>query len=109
MKPDSELEEVYSSVPGSVDVLITHGPAWGILDEVPVDAGESERVGGRALKESLCRIDPDVHCFGHIHESYGRTTKNGTQHVNASIMSGDYDPVNDPIVIDLEYGGFDDD
>ncbi|KAG9252264.1 Metallo-dependent phosphatase-like protein [Emericellopsis atlantica] len=51
---------------GIIDVAITHGPPQGILDRA-----SGQRLGCPQLFSSIARARPRVHCFGHIHESWG--------------------------------------
>ncbi|KAL4821991.1 hypothetical protein BDW67DRAFT_149990 [Aspergillus spinulosporus] len=51
-----------------VDILLTHGPPKGILDQV---VGSGESVGCEHLYRALRRARPALHVFGHIHEGYG--------------------------------------
>lgn len=101
------------------DVIITHGPPWGIMDEVvrytqkqigldkhfaPMYAKAieaTEHCGCPKLLKQIEAIAPRLHVFGHIHEGYGQKTVGRTHFVNAAIMDGDYRPVNKPIVVDL--------
>lgn len=48
-------------------ILVTHGPAYGVLDRTHF--GKS--AGSRALLDLLSAIKPKFHLFGHIHESAG--------------------------------------
>ena len=48
-------------------ILITHGPAWGILDS----PGAGELAGSRALRELIERREPRLHIFGHVHSNFG--------------------------------------
>ncbi|CBF89433.1 metallophosphatase domain-containing protein [Aspergillus nidulans FGSC A4] len=54
--------------PRSVDILLTHGPPKGILDQV---VGSGENVGCEHLYRAVRRARPALHVFGHIHEGYG--------------------------------------
>lgn len=96
-------ERCWSMVPKDVDVLITHGPAYGVLDELETGGN----VGCPVLLDRLNYIDDlKLHCFGHIHHSYGITmARNGNGHsyfaVNAAVCDERYRPVNKPIVINL--------
>jgi Icc-related predicted phosphoesterase len=90
-------EEIFGRVPENIDVLLTHGPARGIRDLVP----RGELVGSPALLRALDRVRPRIHAFGHIHEGYGMTLRNGTLCINASTCTGNYKPTNPPIVVDL--------
>ncbi|KAL4973515.1 Metallo-dependent phosphatase-like protein [Aspergillus desertorum] len=51
-----------------VDILLTHGPPRGILDQV---VGGGESVGCEHLYHAVRRARPVLHVFGHIHEGYG--------------------------------------
>ncbi len=92
------IAEKWQMIPDDIDVLITHGPPYGILDEVPY---RHEHVGCEELLPVVQRIKPRAHIFGHIHAGYGIAEQDGTKFVNASICNEAYQPVNAPIVIDL--------
>lgn len=59
----------------AVDIVMTHGPPHGVLDECP--AGH---VGCESLLQAIRRAKLLLHCFGHIHEGYGASiiTWNGS-------------------------------
>jgi predicted phosphodiesterase len=104
------LREKWSQIPEGTDVLITHGPPFGIHDRVAkvfprvVSAviGQGEHVGCRDLLAAVTRLAPRLHVFGHIHEGYGSTRRGETLHVNASICDARYRPANPPHVVDLD-------
>jgi hypothetical protein len=52
----------------SVDIMMTHGPPKGILDQVIF---RNEEVGCESLLRAVSRARPRLYCFGHIHEAYG--------------------------------------
>jgi len=91
------LSPIWAKIPKNLDILITHGPPFGILDRTirGVTAGCSKLLEAVQLKA------PRIHVFGHIHEGYGMLKKNGTAFVNASLCSANYDLMNKPVVIDL--------
>jgi predicted phosphodiesterase len=90
--------EKWKLIPCGIDVLITHGPAYGKLDSLDT----SERVGCvDLLQEIQDRVRPKVHVFGHIHHSYGMQYSEGTTYINASSCGEDYTIKNKPIVYDL--------
>lgn len=80
-----------------VDVLITHTPAYGILDRTIY----GKNVGCKWLLDAIGRVKPRLHVFGHIHESYGREEVGDTLCVNAALCNIKYEPTNAPIVVDL--------
>jgi Icc-related predicted phosphoesterase len=93
-----EIKAIWDKIPLDTDILITHGPPSGILDFV--DPKNSPGCEDLTLKlKELKKLK--LHVFGHIHESYGTTVRDGVQFVNASIMNGDYEPVHSPIRIVL--------
>ncbi len=85
-------------IPEDTNVLVTHGPARGILDKCLRD----ERVGCPVLYKrigELKKLTTVIH--GHIHESYGQKIYDGVHYVNAAICTLDYKPTNKPIVIEI--------
>ncbi len=87
------LREKWAMIPDDTEVLITHGPPRGILDEV----FDGERVGCEDLRERIREVRPKVHVFGHIHEARGMHEQDGTTFVNASTSFG----VRDPFVVEI--------
>ncbi|MBV1920588.1 MAG: metallophosphatase domain-containing protein [Pseudomonadales bacterium] len=91
------LKAKWDLIPDNIDVLITHGPALGILDQVV----DGSHVGCEELFKAIGRIKPKYHIFGHIHEGYGSKTLTGCTHINASIMTERYIPSNKPITFEI--------
>lgn len=111
---ENELREIWKDIPSDIDILITHCPPFGILDHrTKRHAIRSSfhflhcNSGSIALKETVFLIQPKLHCFGHIHQSYGKITQNDTQFnirtifVNASQVTEFYEPDNEPITVEL--------
>jgi len=96
----AELAEKWNLIPDETDVLITHGPPFGILDEVPRQYF-IENTGCEELRKRVETIKPKLHIFGHIHCGYGTTEKFGVKFANASNCDESYEPTNAPLVIDL--------
>lgn len=94
------IADQWKQIPADTDVLITHGPPAGILDQVPT-ATHDQSVGCDDLAQELDRLRLKMHVFGHIHESHGQQRQNGCQFVNASICNGDFKPLNPAVVVDL--------
>ncbi|MFB6265053.1 MAG: metallophosphatase domain-containing protein [Bradymonadaceae bacterium] len=89
------LAEKWARIPVETDVLVTHGPPRDVLDRT----SRGQVVGDRALGERVRAVEPDLHLFGHVHESAGRETKWGIEFVNAACDR----PGKTPFVV--EYGG----
>jgi Icc-related predicted phosphoesterase len=79
-------------IPITTDVLITHGPPYGILDGPRLGCPELEAVLG---ENGAC-----WHIFGHIHSGFGQMNI-GIYHYNVSICDEQYRPVNPCTIIDL--------
>lgn len=84
-------------IPTSTDVLITHGPPYHILDDSP-----DGRFGCLDLLVAVRRVQPKVHIFGHNHMGYGAMAWYHTRFNNVSTCDMACNPVNLPVVIDLE-------
>ena len=95
------IEEHWNQIPLNTDVLITHGPPFGVLDVVIREDMPDEAVGCRALLQRISVVKPRLHLFGHIHEGFGSRQVNDVLHRNISTMNRHYQIVNDPQVIDL--------
>lgn len=105
---EEELGEKWKLIPSDVDILITHSPPLGIMDDVQDwDFGKINNVGSQCLWDLLCKekIIPKLHIFGHIHEGYGihrhKMDLQTTIFVNASHVNELHRPVNKPIRIEL--------
>ena len=92
-----EIQEKWDLISNDIDVLITHGPAFGILDKVARD-----NVGCENLLSKIEEVTPKVHVCGHIHEGYGEVIKEGIKFINASINTVRYKPTNAPILFTLD-------
>lgn len=94
-----EISDTWKKIPEGIDVLLTHGPPGGILDQCPagsVGCFDLLRVLTKELK-----APPKVHIFGHIHEGYGRQKEENTEFFNVSVCTVRYKPNNAPTVIEL--------
>lgn len=99
------IREKWDLIPEDTDILITHGPPFGILDQVVISSrgrGKEKFAGCEELREAMFRIKPKLHVFGHIHSQGGKQVDLVTTIcVNAAIMDEDYSPVNKPVRIIL--------
>ena len=99
-----DIKEKWDLIPDDTEILVTHGPAYGIQDQVEYshNAKKGNSAGCEELRVTLDRLRKlKLHVFGHVHEGYGMMKVNGVIHVNASIMDQDYRPVNKPITVEL--------
>ncbi len=96
---EEELAEKWALIPNDTDILITHSPPYGNLDVTK----DGKSVGSYSLWERYEKVRPKLFVFGHIHESYGCSTRanNSTIFINASHVNERYQPVNKPVRIAL--------
>lgn len=92
-----KLYDKWFQIPTDTNILITHTPPYGILDLNYFNT----RCGSMTLKAVVDEIKPKLHVFGHIHGDYGMKKIGSTLFVNAAHMNEDYDPVNQPIDIEI--------
>lgn len=98
-----EIKQHWDKIPANTDVLITHGPPYGILDEAPRVAG-FDNVGCKDLLNAVNDLDIKLHMFGHIHFPGGKvltTPKSKTLFANAALANEEYKIVNKPLVFDI--------
>lgn len=86
----------YANIPDDTEVLITHSPAYGILD-----FDDNINYGSENLLKAVSEINPRIHLFGHIHKQHGITTIGTTTFSNGAIMNEDYSTLNRPNIIEL--------
>ena len=98
MSSDKDRVKLYAQIPDDTDVLITHGPPFGILDQAP---GSDDHQGCRALFDRVRQLKPKLHVFGHIHGAHGTFRTEDTLFVNAALLGSGGNIDNSPIVVRL--------
>mmetsp|Transcript_17385 Transcript_17385/g.29108 ORF Transcript_17385/g.29108 Transcript_17385/m.29108 type:complete len:656 (+) Transcript_17385:115-2082(+) len=134
---EEELVAKYAQIPDDVDILITHMPPYGIgdgrrnYDKDYFDENERQvmgydHVGSTSLRDRLAKLNPLIHCYGHIHSGYGayrplqrkeewslaqsllrpsissRDHLRDTVYINAANCDEDYVPIQPALVLDVE-------
>ena len=89
-----ELKAKWDMIPEDVDILITHGPAWGILDDV--EGRRGDHLGCELLTERIKQIKPKIHICGHIHTGYGHYYDGHTHYFNAAVLNERYNYAHTP-------------
>jgi len=92
-----ELQQKWDDIPVGVDILVTHGPAWGHLDTV---VGQNMHLGCELLANRINIVKPKIHVFGHIHTGYGYKFDNGTHYFNAAVLNEQYIFTQKPLTVD---------
>ena len=98
MSSAKDRKRLYARIPQGTDVLVSHGPPFGILDTAPI-SGSHE--GCRELLDAVTRVQPKLHVFGHIHTAYGVFRTEHTTFVNASRLGLHDDPDRAPFVFEM--------
>lgn len=91
------INKHWALVPPDTNLLITHGPAYGVLDSIVNETN----AGDAGLLQRIKTVKPAVHVCGHIHEAYGKAKRDGTTFINASVLNEKYELVNKPVVFEL--------
>lgn len=94
------IKRHWDMIPDGIDFLVTHGPPFPILD---VSGFDGANCGCSDLRNAVEKIKPKIHCFGHVHHSYGmkeKTWEDGkkTIFINASICDEAYRPKRSPFI-----------
>jgi predicted phosphohydrolase len=102
------MASVWRKIPTDVDILLTHGPAFGTLDQ----NGRGDRAGDEELQKRIDELSHlKLHAFGHIHDSYGMKDRATPIReafslppyiaVNAAMLDDTYSNQREPITVDL--------
>jgi len=102
MSTEEELAKIYESMPGNLDVLITHGPPRGILDPGYNDP----HVGSLSLLTAVASRTGHIkhHVFGHLHGAGGKSVFNdpyGPTFHNVAACNEAYQLVNQPLILEI--------
>jgi Icc-related predicted phosphoesterase len=98
LKRGEQLAKVWSKIPVDTDVLITHGPAYRMLDHTI----SGQMVGCEDLFNRIVEVKPKIHCCGHIHWAYGQKSFNGTEFINAAVLNERYEHENKPVKLTFD-------
>jgi predicted phosphohydrolase len=93
-----DRKRLYAQIPQNIDVLISHGPPYGILDSDPVSGLHQ---GCHELLDAVMRVRPKLHVFGHIHGAYGVFQTEHTTFVNAARLGLHRDSDGAPFVFEM--------
>jgi Icc-related predicted phosphoesterase len=96
-KRGKDSKAVWDLIPDDTDILITHGPPHGVLDETYVYT----HVGCEELKARVDIVKPRYHIFGHIHEQPGIEKKEETTYMNATQVNLFYQLTRKPLVFEF--------
>jgi len=92
------LKEKWDQIPPHVDILVTHTPPAGILDE---DGHVSH--GCSDLAAAVAARRPRYHVFGHIHSHHGLIRHRATSYINCNVQ-GNNGLLRSALLLDYESG-----
>lgn len=99
------IRKHWENIQLDTQILVTHGPAYGILDTSPLGIAREnpeEHLGCPSLLDRIAKLDKlKLHVFGHIHGGSGETEINGVRYINAAICDEYYKPTNPVRVIEI--------
>lgn len=101
------LKAHWDLIPTDTDVLVTHSPPLGHLDEVWRFKNEKryiEHVGCADMRMAADRIKPKFHVFGHVHGAYGTKQVGDTTFINCASADERYYLKHAPMIFDIEKG-----
>lgn len=95
---EDKLEKRFAHIPKKTQVLLTHGPAYSILDK----NRNGELCGSKALYAKIKNLPKlKLHLFGHIHEGAGIENIENIVFANCSQLDEYYRLTHKPLVFDL--------
>ncbi len=83
-------------IPKDTDILISHRPPLGVLDN-----SNNIAFGCPDLLQRVLDVCPCYHLFGHIHDAYGIEKSKYTTFVNAALLDEKYRLLNNPFTLDI--------
>ena len=87
----------WNLIPANTDILVTHTPPYGILDE----SKTYRNIGCEELLKKIVDIKPKLHLFGHVHDDYGKKQIGETLFVNSAIIDRKSRLINGVSVIEI--------
>jgi len=94
-----ELKLKWDVIPTNTDILITHSPAWGTLDDV--EGRRGKHLGCELLAKHINEVvKPKIHVCGHIHSGYGYYFNGQTHYFNAAVLNEKYNYTQKPFTFE---------
>jgi len=99
MESEDVLEYLYEKIPEDINVLITHTPPFGVLDQTV----HGILAGSTSLNHRINKL-PNIkyNIFGHIHENFGEIKIEKVKYINCSIVDEKYYPKNLPVIFEYD-------
>lgn len=104
MELDSVLDKLYSEILENLDILLTHDQpyGWGDILEDNVVWNTGDHIGNKPLAKAILDKSPRFQFNGHLHSCTHNLVEIGsTNHYNVSLKNEKYEPVYDPLVVEV--------
>lgn len=105
MELDDRLLELYSDIPYNLDILLVHDQAYGYGDCLEIGSApwaDGSHIGNKPLARAVLEKQPRYMFTAHLHSCMHDCIEIGsTKRYNVSIKDERYDPVYDPLVLDI--------
>jgi Icc-related predicted phosphoesterase len=95
---DAHRRLKWAIIPEDADILLLHGPPYGIGDQIHPGG---EHLGCRALRFRIAQLQLKLAVFGHIHGGHGQYELGNTKCINAAHVDEKYRPVNDYTIVEI--------
>lgn len=69
MRARGTINRIWDTIPEGLDILVTHGPPYGVLDATYNIQSRVEMVGCSALRKRVAKVAPRFMMFGHVHST----------------------------------------
>lgn len=100
---ECQLGEKCKDIPADTNILLSHGPVYGINDIIEDERGYFYG-GSKELLKRVLKIKPKLFISGHLHDdkNYEIVDYQGIKFVGCSIMNEYYENARQPIIVTLE-------
>ncbi len=106
MDDENGLDRRFSKIPENIDILLSHGPAFGLSDMISQRCDIGKNCGSTTLLKHVQRVNPTYFFSGHIHSAnhilsdfvYNNKV---TKYANVSILDEYYEPLYIPLTVPL--------
>lgn len=89
MRDEDQLVDLYSQIPDDVEMIVSHSPAWQILDKIDL-----RHCGSVTLNERIWQLKKLKYVVcGHIHAARGQLIFNNVYFFNVSSVDEMYEPL----------------
>jgi len=95
----SKISQHWNKIPQNTDFLITHGPPYGILDELD----NKQHIGCEILAKQIRDLKIKHHIFGHAHNDYGIVRTKTTIFINSASLDEKHRSINAPLILNHKH------